>query len=126
MFSGFLSKIFGFLGKFWIDLGGRFFVEKIFRDGFVDFKKNVSRFSAGFGKGLIKSLPNPFGKDLTKPLPNPGENHETKIIKSKLLSRKIFSTFFRPPRLIQNFPKNPKIILRKPENNYCNTNPGDS
>jgi len=117
--------IFGFLGKFWIDLSGRKFVEKIFRDKIFDFNIFVSGFSPGFGKGLVKSLPNGFGKDLIKPLPNPAENLETIFLKSTNPSRKIFSTKNRPPKSIQNFPKNPKILLRKPENNYCDTNPGD-
>ena len=71
------GMIFGFLGKFWIDLSGRKFVEKNFRDTFFDFNIFVSGFSPGFGKGLVKSLPNGFGKDLIKPLPNPAENLET-------------------------------------------------
>ena len=50
--------IFGFLGKFRIDIGGRTFFVKISRDENFDLKIFVSGFSPGFGKGLVKSLPN--------------------------------------------------------------------
>ena len=76
--------IFGFLRKFWIDLSGQTFVEKIFRYKIVDFNIFVSGFSPGFGKGLVKSLPNGFGKDLIKPLPNPTENLETIFLNQQI------------------------------------------
>ena len=117
--ASFLSMIFGFLGKFRIDLG----VQKNFRIFISWWKKsqkirNLDTFDAllNLYKELKHSLYKFYKGNASIPYINskvPQKCQDFGFLRSFFISKKI-QTFFGTPMSIRNFPRIPKIILRTP------------
>ena len=101
--ADFLSVIFGIYGKFWIDIGvqknfvGKFFVEK-----------NSNFFRKIFGRKFLAE------KIFDQKIFEKNQKFPKQYFSRKFFHlEKNFSKIFWTPMSIQNFPKIPKIILKK-------------